>query len=296
MNNFVRGVVFTLIGAVFWGASGVMGEHLFKNAYSPEWVSFYRLSCSGIILLLLSLKPKNFQIFTSIHELISLCIFGLFGLMMCQFTYFKAIAYLDAGTATMIQYSAPVIIMIIVCISLRVLPRKNEVFALVLTLFGVFLLATKGNPLDLNLNLTGVLWGIVAAFGIVFYSLSGRAIIKKYGLFCVMGFGSIIGACIFGISIEVWNIRYDLNAELLLMMSGIVFIGTIGAFCFYLKGLEYIGAVKASIVACVEPIAAACFSWLFIGTRYSLLDIFSFILILLSVLLVTKKKDKKASV
>lgn len=289
MSSFTKGVLFTFIGGIFWGASGVMAEHLFKGGYSPEWVSFYRLFYSGLILLLIGFKLKKFHLFHSLKEVLSLCIFGLFGLMMCQFAYFKAIAYLDAGSATMIQYSAPVMIMIIVCVQLKVFPKSNELLALAFTILGVFLLATKGDVSSLNLSVAGVVWGIIAAFGIVFYSLSGRKIIAKYGLFFIMGLGSLIGAFTFGLSLRIWHISYALDSNLFLSMSGIVIIGTIGAFCLYLKGVEYIGAVKASIIACIEPIAAAFFSWLFIGTRYAWLDIISFALILLSVVLVTRK-------
>lgn len=83
--------------------------------------------------------------------------------------------------------------------------------------------------------------------------------------------------------------HYDFALNLYLAQTGIIFIGTIGAFCLYLKGVEYIGALRASMIACIEPVAAAFMSFLFLGTRYSFLDLFAFALIILSVILNAKK-------
>lgn len=229
------------------------------------------------------------SIFTNLRELLSLVFFGLIGLMLCQYTYFEAIAHLDAGTATMIQYCAPVFIMLIVCLKTLSLPKFNEVAALFLMLTGMFLLASKGQ-MRLDINAEGLFWALVAAWGIVYYSLAGRAIIAKYGLSFVIGLGSLFGALFLGAFTQIWRVKQGVDFTLFVDMIFVVFVGTIGAFCLYLKGLEYVGAVKASILACVEPVGAALLAFLILGTSYSFLDIFSFALILLSVILVAREK------
>ncbi|EDO7083539.1 EamA family transporter, partial [Campylobacter coli] len=124
-----------------------------------------------------------------------------------------------------------------------------------------------------------------------FYSLGARKIIAKYGIFFVMGWSSLIASFIlFGIlEFKEGLVHYDFALNLYLAQAGIIFIGTIGAFCLYLKGVEYIGALRASMIACIEPVAAAFMSFLFLGTRYSFLDLFAFALIILSVILNAKK-------
>ncbi len=237
----------------------------------------------------LNFKQK-FSIFKNARDLLSLVLFGLIGLMLCQYTYFKAISHLDAGTATMIQYCAPIFIMLIVCLKTLNLPKLNEVIALFIMLLGMFLLASKGQ-FKLNINLEGLVWALVATWGIVYYSLAGRAIILKYSLSFIMGLGSLIGALFLGYLTQIWYIHQSLDLRLFWDMSFVVFVGTIAAFCLYLKGLEYVGAVKASILACVEPVGAALLSHLLLGTTYTFLDIFSFALILLSVVLVAREKN-----
>ncbi len=283
------GIFLVVLGGIFWAFSGVLAEYLFKNHFSVEWVSFYRLLLTGLILIAISFRKSRMKLFKNRSHIISLVIFGLLGLFSTQYSYFKAISYTDAGTATMIQYSAPLMIMIIVCLRNKVLPRFNESLALVLIIAGLFLLATGGDFKSLNLNLNGLLWATFAAFGIVFYSLCARDIIIRYGLFFIMGWASLIGALALFIILGGNLVHYDFIPNLYLAQAGIILIGTIGAFCLYLKGVEYIGALKASMIACVEPVAAALMSFLFLGTTYTLLDILGFAFIVISVILNAKR-------
>ncbi|EAI6316415.1 hypothetical protein CDK93_09370, partial [Campylobacter coli] len=153
-----------LLGGIFWAISGVLAEYLFKNNYGVDWVSFYRLFCTGIVLILYSLKKiKIFQF--KKDELLSFLIFAFFGLLMTQYGYFKAIFYTDAGTATMIQYCAPLLIMIYVCLKDKKMPKIFESMALIFIILALFLLASGGDISNLNLNLWGIFWAILGAFG-----------------------------------------------------------------------------------------------------------------------------------
>lgn len=283
------GVFFVILGGIFWAISGVLAEYLFEKDFAVEWVSFYRLFFTGLILLLINLKNIKFKLFIDKKEFSSLLIFAFFGLIITQYGYFKAIFYTDAGTATMIQYSAPLIIMLYVCFLEKRKAKAIELLALFLIIFALFLLLSGGDITQLNFNIIGILWAIASAFGVVFYSLSARAIILKYGLFLIMGLASLIASFLLFVLLQGYIPKYDFSLNSFLAMSGIVFIGTIGAFGLYLKGVELIGPLRASMIACVEPVAAAFMSFLFLGTFYSLVDLLAFALIILSVFLNARK-------
>lgn len=152
------GVFLVLLGGIFWAISGVLAEYLFKNNYSVDWVCFYRLLSTGLILIFLSFKAQKILVFTNLKESLSICMFGFFGLLLTQFGYFKAIYYTDAGTATMIQYCAPLIIMLYLCFKNKKFPKLIEIFALILIIFALFLLATKGDIEAVVLNYWGIFW------------------------------------------------------------------------------------------------------------------------------------------
>ena len=56
-----------------------------------------------------------------------------------------AISYSNAGTATVLQHTGPVLILAYLCIRTLKPPKKREVVAIVFALAGTFILATHGN-------------------------------------------------------------------------------------------------------------------------------------------------------
>ena len=103
-----------LIGAVLWGISGTVAQYLFQYyGFSPEWLVVVRLLVSGTILLgLASLKgnQKIWDIWKDKKDVPSLILFSIFGMLAVQYTFFAAIKYSNAATATVLQYLAPAMI------------------------------------------------------------------------------------------------------------------------------------------------------------------------------------------
>ena len=115
MNRSLKGICFTVAGGCCWGMSGVMGKYLFDaKDLTATWLVTVRLLGAGICLLLLMYQRKGIQ-FSCMEKkdsAVNQLIFGMIGMAMCQMTYFLAIQESNPGTATVIQYSAPILIMV----------------------------------------------------------------------------------------------------------------------------------------------------------------------------------------
>ena len=124
MNRSLKGICFTVAGGCCWGMSGVMGKYLFDaKDLTATWLVTVRLLGAGICLLLLMYQRKGNSIFrewkrkdSAVNQLI----FGMIGMAMCQMTYFLAIQESNPGTATVLQYSAPILIMVFFVIIRRI--------------------------------------------------------------------------------------------------------------------------------------------------------------------------------
>ena len=69
----------------------------------------------------------------------------------------------------------------------------------------------------------------------------------------------------------------------------------LGSFILYLTGVNIIGPTKASIIACIEPVAATICAILFLGVSFGFLDLIGFICIISTIFIVAyfDKKVKK---
>ena len=167
MNKNTRGILCTLLGGAFWGFSGACGEYLFTNyQVASAWLTTVRMLGAGVVLTTFSLLTKRgraLDIWKVRVDAAQLVIFALLGLAFSQYTYLASIDHSNAGTATVLQYLSPVMIMAVLCVMERKKPRVSELIALVLAVAGVFLLATHGDFSNLAATGKAVAVGILSA-------------------------------------------------------------------------------------------------------------------------------------
>ena len=283
-KRILRGTILTLVGGVAWGFSGACGQYIFANSRMDSgMLASLRMLGAGILLLLFCLitrKKEMFRIWKHPVDAFRLVLFAVGGLMFTQYAYLTAIGHSNSGTATVFQNTGVVLVMVVSCILARRLPRGKEVLAAILTIAGVFLLATHGKPGELVIAEDAFLWGALAALALVTYTMLPMGLLEKWGTPVVNGFAMLIGGMVLFVGFRVWERSWDFSMNILLALAGIILFGTLMAFTFYLQGVSDIGPMKASMLACVEPVVATIVSALWLGTEFAWIDLVGFVLII----------------
>ena len=136
--HFARGVLFALIGGVSWAFSGTCAEFLFETQHlSPAWLTSVRCMISGVVFLILAAiidRERFLEAAKNKRAWVAFAVNGLFGTVFCQFTYLTSISYTDSGTTTVLSMVGLALVMGYSCRASHRLPRKREVFGLILTL------------------------------------------------------------------------------------------------------------------------------------------------------------------
>ena len=295
MNNMVKGRIYTLIGAVGWGLSGTCGQYLMNDSeVSPIYLTALRMMIAGIVLTLFSSwkQANQFREVVKSPKIIArILFFGIFGLMLCQLTYLIAIHSSNTGTATVLQYTCPILIVIYVSLKEKTVPTVMEFVAIVFALVGTFVIATHGNPFKLSLSPSGLFWGIISAFTYALYTLLPAKLIQQWGSLMVTGLGLLSGGILFYIGSASWQYAIQWKPYTLIAFIGIIGIGTIVAYTLYLEGVSLIGPVQGSLLASAEPISSVFFSIILLGEVFQGIDIVGIILILIAVYLITMKEQ-----
>ena len=300
-KNDNTGMLSTFVGGTLWGINGVMGNYLFlnKNVTTP-WLIPYRLILAGFLLLGYLYYKKGSKIFDILKnpkDLLQIVLFGLIGMLGTQYTYFSAIQFSNAAIATVLTYFGPTLVLIYMCLREKRKPLKYEIVSICLSSFGVFLLATHGDITSLQISFKALVWGILSALSVVFYTVQPESLLKKYGASIVVAWGMMIGGIFIAFVTKPWNINVTFDFVTFLVLMLIIVFGTIIAFILYLTGVNIIGPTKASIIACIEPVAATICAILFLGVRFDFLDLIGFICIISTIFIVAyfdkKTKAKK---
>ncbi|MBF1191877.1 MAG: EamA family transporter [Fusobacterium periodonticum] len=296
-KNDNTGMLSTFVGGTLWGINGVMGNYLFlnKNVTTP-WLIPYRLILAGFLLLGYLYYKKGSKIFDILKnpkDLLQIVLFGFIGMLGTQYTYFSAIQFSNAAIATVLTYFGPTLVLIYMCLREKRKPLKYEIVSICLSSFGVFLLATHGDITSLQISFKALVWGILSALSVVFYTVQPESLLKKYGASIVVAWGMMIGGIFIAFVTKPWNINVTFDFITFLVLMLIIVFGTIIAFILYLTGVNIIGPTKASIIACIEPVAATICAILFLGVTFDFLDVIGFLCII-STIFIVAYFDKKA--
>lgn len=290
-----RGSVFTISGGVLWGISGTCGQYLLQvKGLASDWLVPVRLLCAGLLLLFFCFLKQGKQIFAPYKDgkdTRDLLIFGMVGMSMCQYTYFTAIGYSNAGTATVLQYIGPVLIMLYVSARAGKIPEKHELLAAALAMAGTFLLATHGKPGSLAISDQALFWGLCSAAALAVYTTQPGRLLKKYGSMVIAAWGMLIGGILLSLIFRPWEKTVPLDPAAAAFMGIIILFGTVIAFACYLEGVNCVGPKKGSLLASVEPVSATVFSVLFMGVNFGFMDLFGFVCIISTVFLLTSGKE-----
>ena len=295
-----KGIILVIIGAMLWGVSGTVAQYLFQvKGFSAEWLVVIRLLVSGIILLLYAFinGDRNiWKIWDGKHNCWSLIVFSIVGMVGVQYTYFAAIKYGNAPTATILQYLSTVIITCYLIIFNKRIPSLQEIIAIILAILGTFFIITKGNIHVISISKLALFWGLSSAFAAAFYTLQPRYLLAKYGSTIVVGWGMLIGGIAFSFIHHPWNFTGKISITSILAVIFVVLFGTLIAFCCYLESLKYIQPIETSVLSCVEPLSAAFLSIYWLHVPFGVPEWSGTVCIIVTIIILSRVKNKEGKV
>ena len=291
------GMGLAIMGALFWGLSGTSVQFLESAKHlNVEWLLEVRLLVAGILTIMIAYMQDGkriFDIFKNAKDFGKLLIFGILGIALAQYTYFRAIAISGVGVATVLQYVAPTMIIIYLFLRYFKKPSIPELFCIVLAMVGTVCIVMQ-EGLDISsFNGEAMFWGLVSAASICVYTLQPIELLKKYGTTSIVGFAMFICGIL---SVAVFQ---QIESEVIwdgmtwLGLFTIIILGTVVSFNAYIEGVRRIGAVQGSILSSLEPISAAIFGWALLGNEFTLVGIFGMICIIATVFIIAWDRQRQ---
>ncbi|KLJ59441.1 multidrug DMT transporter [Streptococcus agalactiae] len=292
MTKKEKGTMMTLAAGLAWGISGISGQYLMSHGVHVNLLTSLRLLITGIFLLSLARSKQKEHLVAAWKQpkfLKQVLLFSIFGLVLNQYAFLRAIHLTNAGTATVLQYMAPILILSIVCILNRQRPTSFEIIAIAMAILGTYMIATHGKLGSLAITPKGLMWGLGSAITYSIYILLPVKLIHEWGSTIVIGSVMFIGGILFSLVTKAWQYPLQINVMSILAYIGIIGIGTIFAYTFFLKGVSIVGAVKGSLLASVEPVSSVFLTVLVLGEIFYPIDLLGMLFIFLAVTLISYK-------
>lgn len=295
---YVKGILLALLAGILWGITGPLGQFLFdEKTITPEWLVTCRLIVSGTVILLGMFVKRRWEIFTiwkDKKDAVHMVIYSVAGMMAVQYSSFVAVEASNGGTATVLQYTNPVMIILYLALFQKVRPKSKEVVAVLLALAGIFLLSTNGNLHTLVITPKGLFMGLLCAVFTCFYSMLPRRLMEKYDEVMVCGWSMFIGGIVLAIWKNPWKIGAGADYQVWGLFGMLVLFGTVIPFIASLKAIMLSGPMYANVLASIEPVVASFLTFLFLGTTFGGFEILGFGCIILTIVMLSLNKKVEA--
>lgn len=286
-----RGIVATLVGGTFWGLNGTVSKWLMDTyAIDPLWLVCLReLTACWLFLAAAAVTSQGRAqlsgVLRSPSGLAQVLGVSLAAILFSQVAYLEAIDWTNSATATIMQSLGMVLVLAYVCLKMRRRPRRRELLGVGLALVGTYLVATGGNPGQLNLPPEGLAWGLACATAAACLAVLPAAPMARWGNFAVNGLAFLFSGALLAAWYRPWEHMPALDAVAVVVLALCVVVGTFGAYALYLQGVKDAGSMRASLLGTIEPVTATIASVVWLATPFSPAEIVGFVLIIVMVYL-----------
>jgi drug/metabolite transporter (DMT)-like permease len=263
----LRGYFFIAAAAFLWGISASLGRAVFTgklplageaiHPINPLILSQTRTTFSLLVLLpLLMARGGRRRIHLPTPDLIQCLMLGMLGVAAANYFYYVAIQRTSVAIAIIVQYTAPVwVLLYVVARGLQKLSLQ-KVAAVAVAIAGITLtIGIVGNESTLRLDAYGVIAALLASFSFAFYNVGAHRVLTRYDRWRVLVW-TLASAAIFWFFVNpFWKIaaaHYTPAQWTFLFVFSMVSV--LGPFSLYFLGLQYLEPTRAIIASCLEPV------------------------------------------
>jgi len=246
-----KGYILVFLAASMWGTLGIFAKLLYQFNLDPFTITFYRTLIAFSILLVYNYS-NDFQI--KRHRLPFYALYGFFAVFLFYILYFYTVKISSVSFAVLLLYSAPVYSTILGYALFKEKITKAKILALVIVIFGVFLVANLDHW---DANKIATVLGLLSGLTYALYGILAKVAVRdenpEEALLYTIGFGTLFLAPFSHFKIPYESLPY---------LFGLAFFPTVLGYILYNKALQEVEVSKASIISTVEPVVALILAYL----------------------------------
>lgn len=288
----LKGVLLVVTAATCWGLGGVSGQYMFTyHGAEAVWVVMVRQVLTGLLFLAYSQFVQRENIFSVLKNCtMDILQFSFFGVLAAQLGFYYVIGLCNAATSTVLQYMAPIYVMLWMSFKERKMPEGREIFGIFAAIFGVFMIATHGSLDSLAISPIALFVGELSAIGYAYYSVKPVEMLKKYKSSTIVGWGQFISGASLVLLRDPFHPVGNWDIYAALAMAYLILGATVASSALYFWGVKIVGPTKASLISCAEPLASIIAVVLLLGTHLTLADYIGMACIIFTVALLSLPK------
>lgn len=302
-TSTTAGLVIALAAALSFGLSGAIMKPVMEAGWSPAAAVTVRALIGGVVLLpfaIATLRGRWATVWVGRWRLLAMATIGVAG---TQLVYFAALARIPVGTAILIEYMAPLLLVAFVWATTRRVPKAVVIVGSIVSVVGLVLVVSPG--LGGGLDLLGLIFAGLATVGCAIYYVVAARPSRGLPPVALAGGGLVLGGLLLGAVGAVGLVPFTATFTTVSMFGApvpwwvpLVIVGVVATAFAYVASIsaaEMLGSRLASFVGLLEVVFAALYAWLLLGEELSPVQLGGGLLILVGIGFVRSAKDAAAA-
>ncbi len=294
-------------GSVLWGLNGPVSRMALDAGIEPRQLAGWRVLSAALLMTgaLVVLRRVRFR--CSRRALVSIALFGLFGVTLPQWLYYEAISRFDVGLTLVIVYTAPLWIAAIHRFTRNTRQPRQVTAAMGLALVGVSIAVLGGGGLAGG-SVVGLALAVATSIAYTAQLMLADRLDASLPASSRLALSMIFAGVFWLLLPAVRDVpttllqsdvqfgELDFKVPMLLLIAYVVVGGTIVPYAFLVGGVSRIGPVAAGVTGMIEPIVAITLGWALLGQSLTLIQALGIALVLACVLASERARSRALAV
>ncbi|HZQ22489.1 MAG TPA: DMT family transporter [Terriglobales bacterium] len=261
-----RGYLYIGSATFLWGISATLGRAAFTGRLLPAGTALQpidplilsqsRTTFSLLVLMpLLALARGWSRLRLPRRDFFRCLLLGVLGVAASNYLYYLAIQRTNVATAIILQYTAPVWVLLYMVARGSQRATLKRVSAVALAVVGSALAIGVIGAGGFRLDVLGVTAAVAAAFSFAFYNVGGHEILARYDRWLVLLWTLFAASAFWMLVNPPWKIaaaHYSGIQWTFLFVFSLVSV--LGPFSLYFAGLQHLEPTRAIVASCLEPV------------------------------------------
>jgi drug/metabolite transporter (DMT)-like permease len=289
----VAGLWFAVLSAASFGLSGSLASGMMAVGWSAGGAVVARVAIAAVVLVPPAWVALDGRWALLRAEAGRIVAYGVFAVAGAQFAYFSAVRHMDVGVALLIEYTAPVTV--VLWLWARRGHRPGALTAVGAAIAAVGLVLVLDLLSGADLSAVGVVWALVAMVGAaVYFVLSAQEsalpplVLAAAGLWLAtvaLVLAGVVGA----IPLHATSTDPTYGDTTVPFWLPVLGLGVVTAAVAYVSGIaasRRLGSRLASFVALLEVLSGLVFAWILLDQVPSAIQFVGGALVLVGVVVV----------
>ncbi|MBD8003709.1 DMT family transporter [Bacillus norwichensis] len=289
-----------LLVPLFWGGAFGAAKHIITEV-PPITTAAFRFGLAGLFLFAIAWFRSEWNSKKIKEQWLALLLMALTGIFGYNVFFFMGLEYTSAVNGSLIVATTPVFVTLGAVLFLGETWSVRLGCGLIISLTGVFLVIINGSfqtLKELQFN-AGDLLFIAALFCWVIHGLIGKVVLAKVSPFLTTTVTTIVGS-IFLVLLSLlekgWGKVFSMSYQAWGEMAFMVFCASIVGFFLWNKGIQKIGASKASMYMNLVPINAAWIAFFLYDASIGWQQIVGMLMVIFGVYVSTANQHRRKKI